>query len=297
MAAELFNTLGGYSVGIPPIPVIDSTGNVSANSIKTNHLLYSNGAPYIVPSQAAGNTTEVLFNLSNVVAASPSFTFDSTTNLLSTVDITISGNTNLGSVSNIHISGGISGDVLQTDGAGNLTWATGGGGGNGSPGGANTQIQFNSSGTFGGSSYLTYNNATKILNVAGGLIANSFQMGSGIYKFCSTSVYSAVTSSTSANQVLWSVPVSQVTAVDFMIVSTDVVGNTRQTSKLSATVLGDVVIYNEYAGLNINGGVGTFYVEYYAGDIIIPPSLQLTITPDSIATTKYDMLITEYASL
>ena len=35
-------------------------------------------------------------------------------------------------ISNVHISGGTSGQVLSTDGAGNLLWATGGGGGGGS---------------------------------------------------------------------------------------------------------------------------------------------------------------------
>ena len=28
MAAEEFNSLGGYSVGIPPVPVIDANGNL-----------------------------------------------------------------------------------------------------------------------------------------------------------------------------------------------------------------------------------------------------------------------------
>lgn len=294
MAAELFNSLGGYSVGIPPVPVIDLTGNVTAESIRTNHLLYSNGSPYVVPFAAAGNTTEVQYNQSGVAAASPNFTFDSTANLLTAENMTVTTVTTLGSISNVHITGGNVGDLLRTDGAGNLTWVTGG---NITPGGSNTQVQFNTGTGFGGSTNLTYNDSSKTLNIAGNLIANSFQMGSGIYKFCSSSVYSAVTSSMTANQVLWSVPSSSVTSVDFTIVSTDITGNTRQTSKISATVLGDVVIFNEYAGLNINGGVGIFYVEYYPGDIIIPPSVQLTVTPDSVATTKYDMMITEYASL
>jgi hypothetical protein len=50
---------------------------------------------------------------------------------------------------------------LQTDGTGNLTWAAGtGGGGNGVVGGANTQIQFNDAGLFGGNVGFTFDKTT-----------------------------------------------------------------------------------------------------------------------------------------
>jgi hypothetical protein len=53
---------------------------------------------------------------------------------------------------------GTSGQVLSTDGAGQLAWTTGGGGGGGTPGGANTQLQFNNAGAFGGAGNVTFNN-------------------------------------------------------------------------------------------------------------------------------------------
>ena len=53
---------------------------------------------------------------------------------------------------------GSSGQVLKTDGAGNLSWVDqASGGGSTSPAGSNTQVQFNDSGNFGGSSSLTFN--------------------------------------------------------------------------------------------------------------------------------------------
>lgn len=52
---------------------------------------------------------------------------------------------------------GTNGYYLQTDGAGNTTWAAGGGGGGGTPGGSNTQVQYNNSGAFGGSAGFTFN--------------------------------------------------------------------------------------------------------------------------------------------
>lgn len=75
-------------------------------------------------------------------------------------------------VANLHILGGSNGYVLQTDGLGNLTWtAQTGGSGNGTPGGANTQIQFNDAGSFGGSPNLTYNQANNVLTVNGAMTA------------------------------------------------------------------------------------------------------------------------------
>jgi hypothetical protein len=71
------------------------------------------------------------------------------------------------STGNIKITGGTNGQVLQTDGKGNLTWtAMSNGGGGGSPGGSNTQIQFNDSGSFSGSSNLEFNKLTNTLSTA-----------------------------------------------------------------------------------------------------------------------------------
>lgn len=78
---------------------------------------------------------------------------------------------NLGAVGNITITGGTDGYVLQTDGAGNLSWVAQTGGGNGTPGGANTQIQFNDAGSFGGDSGLTFNKTTNDLTVAGNIVS------------------------------------------------------------------------------------------------------------------------------
>lgn len=49
--------------------------------------------------------------------------------------------------------------VLSTDGLGNVSWVAQSGGG-GTPGGADTQIQFNDSGSFAGSSFLTFDGST-----------------------------------------------------------------------------------------------------------------------------------------
>ena len=130
------------------------------------------------------------------------------------------------------------------------------------------------------------------LDVSGHMVANTFQMGYGVYAFYSTSVYFATTASTATNQVLWDYPAADLSAIDFTIIATDNVGATRQTCKISAAILGTTVSYNEYGGLYINGGVGSFSVVYNGSGPT--PTLELVVTPDSSNLTEYNMLISKY---
>ena len=60
------------------------------------------------------------------IDSTATFTF---ANVSVTGNITVTNKSNLGSNSNVIITGGSSGQSLTTDGAGNLSWASGGGGG------------------------------------------------------------------------------------------------------------------------------------------------------------------------
>jgi hypothetical protein len=76
-------------------------------------------------------------------------------------NLAVTGRSNLGAVGNVVITGGTANYVLSTDGAGNLSWvAQSGGGGNGTPGGANTQVQFNDANSFAGNAGFTFNKTT-----------------------------------------------------------------------------------------------------------------------------------------
>lgn len=63
---------------------------------------------------------------------------------------------------------GTNGQVLSTNGTGTLSWATASGG---TPGGSNTQVQFNNSGSFGGSADLTFASGTGTLGIKYGTFA------------------------------------------------------------------------------------------------------------------------------
>lgn len=192
------------------------SGNVTTGNLKTDHLLYANGDPYVFTTNAAGTNTQVQFNDGNSFTGSANFTFDKTSNTLTVTNyagngsglsslvganvtgivgnathaniadaansvavanvtgigniatvnkdgnasnvlygngvfagapipyansnvtsylptytgnlspgnLTVSGKTVLSNVGNITINGGLSNQLLQTDGLGNLSWVT-----------------------------------------------------------------------------------------------------------------------------------------------------------------------------
>lgn len=137
---------------------IDVTLNqpgITVNPDVTSLNIYAVGGTNGVP---AGNVGDLQYYAANGFAAVPS-----------NIANYSNGNLNL-SVTGTKIPGGTNGYFLQTDGTGNLNWAAGGGGGNGSPGGSNTQIQFNDSGLFGGVAGFTFNKVSGNVNIPGNLI-------------------------------------------------------------------------------------------------------------------------------
>jgi hypothetical protein len=267
-----------------------------------------------------GNTTQIQFNDGGVFGGVANFTFNQYSNTLTvdnanTIKTTVgsnltvntggklnvlgnlsantSPNVSLGYVGNIHIFGGTNGQVLTTDGLGNLAWQTTTSNGNGVPGGSNSQIQYNDNGLFGGSPYFTFNSATTTLTVAGDLIANSIEIGSGIYKFSKSNVVHASSSTTSVTPLV-SLNATTVSSVDYTIVATTPLDNVRQVSKLSAIMYDETLDYNEYNTLSINGLVGNFTVGYQPGSIIAPPQVTLYVEPYTSNPTTYKIQMTVY---
>lgn len=347
-------------------------GNISGNlfvadtatigNVRTNNILYANGQPWDL-QEAAGSNTQIQYNDGNTnFGASANFTFNQTTNLLTVVGNSQFNNATLGNLATanfVDVSSNLS--VINTATVGNVrtnnllyangsAWDFGG-----TPGGSNTQIQFNDSNEFGGSANFTFDKTTSLLTVVGtanvtainatgnitgnngifgnlsttgpsgditganlistvtlnasgnitagnanlgntsianNVVANTFRMGIGDNEFYQSTVYFATTNSTAPNQLIWSTSLANLSAIDFTIISTDVAGNTRQTAKIAAAVLGTEVVFNEYSGLYINGGVGSFSVNYQAGS---PDTIQLVVTPDSTNLTKYNLMIIQYA--
>ena len=157
--------------GITPVTDKTTIGNI-ANFVLTN----------------AGNTLPpallAIYSQTVTNAAQPNITSVGT---LTSVTVTgnIGGNLKIPSIANLKISGGTNGYVIQTDGTGNLTWtAQTGGSGNGTVGGANTEVQYNDAGFFGGNAGFTFDKVHGVLssplidtpalfNLAGTVIENA----------------------------------------------------------------------------------------------------------------------------
>ena len=354
------NTVTANSANISGNLFVSDTATIG--NVRTNNILYANGQPWDL-QEAAGSNTQIQYNDGNTnFGASANFTFNQTTNLLTVVGNSQFNNANLGNLATanfVDVSSNLS--VINTANVGNVrtnnllyangsAWDFGG-----TPGGSNTQIQFNDSNEFGGSANFTFDKTTSLLTVVGtanvttinatgnitgnngifgnlsttgpsgditganlistvtlnasgnitagnanlgntsianNVIANTFRMGVGDNEFYQSTVYFATTTSTVPNQLLWSTSLANLSAIDFTIISTDVAGNTRQTAKIAAAVLGTEVVFNEYSGLYINGGVGSFSVNYQAGS---PDTIRLVVTPDSTNLTKYNLMIIQYA--
>ena len=138
MAAEKFNSVGGFSVGIPAISVVDSSGNVVTNvntsgNVTANlvnvlgNLMISNVANlkipgglngYFLQTDGSGNltwaasgggggtgvpggsNTQVLYNQAGAFGGSANFTFNETTNTLH-VDGNITSNVDISANGNV----------------------------------------------------------------------------------------------------------------------------------------------------------------------------------------------------
>lgn len=153
---------------------IDNLVTTGANLGNIANVKIAGGANgYVLQTDGNGNLSFANASLTaNYAAYAGNVTINAQPNITSLgtlTGLTINGVANLGPSGNVKITGGTNGYVLQTDGAGNLTWVAQGGAGNGNPGGSNTQIQFNDSGLFGGVTGFTFDKTTGNVAIPGAL--------------------------------------------------------------------------------------------------------------------------------
>ena len=225
MAAEPFNSAGGYTIGIPPISIIDSNGNITT--------------PY---ANISGNIDVG----GNIVA--------------------------IGDVTAPSFYGNLIGNVIA-----NIVVPA-----------PETSVVFVKNGVVAGDSNFTFNEFDNLVTITGNLTANSLTMGAGEYEFSSTRMLFASTNSAGPDQVLESISGSDNSAVEYMIIADDFTANSRQTTKLLASILGTQISYLEFGTIDINGGVGDFKVQYTSGNI------ELTVSPLSPNPASYKIMVTSY---
>ena len=294
MAADKFNSLTGYSAGLPPIDIVAANGNivtnhnypagnVTSNKIYANNYYYANGAAF--SSDPAGANTEIQFNNNGVFGASANLVFDTATNRIITRNATVLGETLLGDVQTVSIQGGVNGYVLQTDGAGGLSWTAqsgGGGGGNGSPGGSNMQVQFNSAGAFAGDAGFIYDTDTNLLTATsiageGGNISNvTYANITGIGNISAVNLTGADNTVLYANGVF--ADISAGASANFA----NFAGNLTVASQPNITSVGTLTGLQISGGLSVVGNIGGANIAItdtatFTGPVVIDSLGNLTV--------------------
>ena len=225
------------------------TGNITASNANLGNLVIANyfsgnGSSLfsIAGANVTGQVSNALVAGTVYTAAQPNIT--STGTLTS---LTVSGATSLGPVGNVTITGGTSGQYLNTNGAGVLSWATIPTGGNANLAGSSTQIQYNDGTNLAASANLTFTVATKTLAVDN-IVAN----GSGLTSITGANVTGTVASATLAT---------------FATTANAVAGANVSGTVANATYAlnaGTADTANAVAGANVTGTVASATLATYA---------------------------------
>lgn len=152
-------------------------------------------------------------------------------------------------------------------------------------------VIFNNNGEAGTTSNFNFVSGTNVLTVSGGLVTNSVTMATGSQEYSTSTVTFSTTVSDSPDQTLHSTVANTICSIDYTIIATDATSNTRQTSKLFASVLGTEVGYFEYGTIDVpqeSPGVGDFKVIHSSGNVV------LTVTPITSNLIDYKIMITSY---
>jgi|694.fasta_scaffold75370_2 hypothetical protein len=236
---------GNSNVNIPA-----ANGNVNISVAGNSNVLIVTGTGVNVTGtlNSTGNITGANASLGNIVtanfvqgtlttAAQPNITSLGTLGSLTTTgNVSVGGNlsvtakSNLGPAGNVIITGGIANYVLSTDGAGNLSWvAQTGGGGNGTPGGSNTQVQFNDAGAFAGNAGLTFDKTTTTFTANNFVATSTANLGAVGNVIITGGTNGQVLSTNGSGSLSWNNVGTTITVDDFT-------GNGSQTAYTLTTI-------------------------------------------------------------
>jgi hypothetical protein len=137
---------------------------------------------YMANSIAGGSSNVTVFSNANVTissAGTANVLTISSTGTVTTGTASVTGNITGGNILTVGVVSA-SGNITANYFIGNGSQLTGIAGGGGTPGGANTQIQFNDGGTFGGTAGLTFDKTTNAVATTGTFSATGNIIGGNI---------------------------------------------------------------------------------------------------------------------
>ena len=174
------STLKELNVDSGTLFVDSSNDTVSIGSVSSNDKLFVNGSlrlgtnpslkhsgAYLDVSHTNGSATQLRVRDNSSSGSDPIFKIFNANNTSEVFKVT--GTTfRIADAYNLPSADGTANQILQTDGSGNVTFVDN----SATPGGSNTQIQFNDSGSFGGHANLTFDSSTETLGTTNLSVTN-----------------------------------------------------------------------------------------------------------------------------
>jgi len=222
--------------------IVFATGGFLANNEKMRFINATNQF-YIQPTTAASSSTTGALRVEGGVGVGG--------NIYTGGNLYVNGASDLGIVSNVHITGGTTGQYLTTDGSGGLSWTTGSSGG--TPGGSNTQVQFNDAGSFGGVANLTFDKTTNTLSAT-----NITGNGAGLTSLTGANVtgqvpYAAVANSVAGSNVSGAVGLATYATTANAVAGANVSGQVSFAATANAVAVANVSGIGNIATVNLTG--------------------------------------------
>lgn len=205
-------------------------------------------------------------------------------------NLTVTGPANLGPANTLTITGGSTGQFLQTDGNGALTWATVSANGNVSltseitNGSSNVIVNANSNVTFGvagQSEVLTITNAGAQANL---FTSNNYTLGNSTTTISTSRWMDAMTMSVNPS-VLFSAS-NAFSSIDIHVTANG--GNSKQISKMLSVTQGTTTHYSQYGNVTIGNELAQFTMDQTSGNV------RLIATPETASRVDYRLVITLY---
>jgi hypothetical protein len=292
------NILGNANIGNIETVAILASGNISGGNLSTGGELTVTGNANVTKNVNANNIilagTGTVVNASsgNILTNEVTGTKFNFLNGVYTATLTGSGAT-ANYTLNLPANAGSNGQVLTTNGSGNLSWTTidtyqiQNGNSNvvvlansnvtvSVTGTANvatfTQSGLVVSGTIGASTTITGDNV--VANTK--LVSSNLEMGTTLVTWGNT-----VTTATSANQTIAQFPVSGFVGVQFLVRGVDSVGSKYSVATVQAVTDGTTVDYATFGSVGIGGTTGLLAVNISGSNIA------LQVTPASSNSTTW----------
>jgi hypothetical protein len=194
---------------------------------------------------------------------------------------------NLGHVANLEIYGGTRGDVLRTDGRGNISWASlaiAGGSNNINDGNTVVSIETDSNVNF------TVNNNSNVMivtdrgAVANVFTSNNFVLGNATTTISTTRWLDAMTAT--VNPTVLFTTANTISSVDVHITADD--GNSKQITKMLSVTKGETTTYSQYGNVTIGTEMASFYMDQSNGLV------RVITRPSSSDRVDYRLVVTLY---